>query len=412
MKISQGNTVLHTLMNKKIITFILSLMPVFCFFLYQNNTASAQTEDFIKWLKDNNLNVINPLERDAHNDMLKEMKEYAGRMGDLNTRRARLSAVDHHFTKKTRDMDNEIDLLVQEHNVQLLVIRESYPGTFTSDVLVSLYLVPQITAHPELENEYDNKLAFMHDYYFEFVDFADRRIVYGQHLKKMYFAYLNKYTHHVPEGFEDSVDILISKARANNEVLDFTIQTLMDFFYERGYEELVSYIIDNTDNYVEGCDAPLSEATAERIEIIKRLRIGQRCPEIVSKDPDGNPVTLSSIIGKDAVMIYFWASWCHYCQMDIPNMVKIYNEYKDMGFEVYAVALESDKREWLSAIKNNQLTWINASSLEKWNAECAKTYNVQRTPTTYLVDHEGEIIAKNFNSTMLVAKLNKIFDRK
>lgn len=399
-------------MNRKIITFILSLMSVFCFFLYQNSTASAQTKDTMKWLKDNNLHIINLREGDAHDALRNEMKEYVSRMGDLNARRARLSPVDRHFVQKKKDIDDEIDLLIQEHNVQLFIIRESYPGTFTSDVLVSLYLVPQITVHPELKNEYDNKRAFLHDYFFEYIDFDDQRIIYGQHLKEKYFTYLNKYTHHVPEGLKDSVDIILGKAGVNNEVFDFTIQTLMDFFYERGSEELVSYIIDNTDNYVEGCNAPLSEATAERIGIIKRLRIGQRCPEIVSKDPEGNPVTLSSIIGKDVVMIYFWASWCHYCQMDIPNMVKIYNKYKDMGFEVYAVALESDKREWVSAIKNNQLTWINASSLKKWDAECAKTYNVLRTPTTYLVDHDGEIIAKNFNSAVLVAKLNEIFSRK
>ena len=406
-----GNIILHTLMNKMVITYALSLIPVFYFFLYQNNTASAQTKDPVKWLKDNNHDINIPLEEDAYNVILKEMKEYVSRIGNLNTRRSRLSPVDRHFTQKAKDIDNEIDLLIQEHNVQLLIIKESYPGTFTSDVLVSLYLVPQITAHPELKSEYDNKPGFMHDYFFEFIDFADKRVIYGQHLKKKYFAYLNKYTHHVPEGFRDSVDVILGKARVDNEVFEFTIQTLIDFFYERGSEELVSYIIDNTDNYVEGCNTPLSEVTAEQIEIIKRLRIGQRCPNIVSKDPDGNPVTLSSSIGKDVVMIYFWASWCHYCQRDVPNMVKVYNRFKDMGFEVYAVALESDKREWISAIKNNQLAWINASSLKKWDAECVKTYNVRRTPTTYLVDYEGEIIAKNFNSTMLETKLNEIFNQ-
>jgi hypothetical protein len=47
-----------------------------------------------------------------------------------------------------------------------------------AEVLVNLSLVPQLTDHPDLKDSYDNERAFMHDYFFEFIDFDDEGIIY------------------------------------------------------------------------------------------------------------------------------------------------------------------------------------------------------------------------------------------
>ena len=60
---------------------------------------------------------------------------------------------------------------------------------------------------------------------------------------------------------------------------------------------------------------------------------------------------LSTLIGKDVLMVYFWASWCEGCEAENPNIVRLYNKYKDSGFDIYAVSLDKDKAEWLTAIK-------------------------------------------------------------
>ena len=80
--------------------------------------------------------------------------------------------------------------------------------------------------------------------------------------------------------------------------------------------------------------------------------------------------------------------------------MKIYNEYKDEifsignGFAIYGVSLDKDKKQWISAIEKNNLSWINVSDLKYWKSEGAKIYDVHTIPSYFLIDENGIIIAK------------------
>ena len=358
-------------------------------------------------LKADNITVTNSRENEAYRALLSEWNRMAGKMVSLNSEKSQISAVDPFFTRKTKFIEEKVRLIFQEHNVNLMLIKESYPDTFMADVLISLSLIPLRTDHPDLKDKYDNERAFMHDYFFEYIDLDDERIIHTPFLAKKYFTYLDQYTHHTAEGLKDSVDLLLAKAEANSEVYDFTIQYLIDTFQTKGLPKLAEYVIDT---YEEGCGKPLSARTGEKIENLKRLRVGQTAPEIVSQNPDGKTIALSSLRGKKVLMVYFWASWCEGCEAENPQIVKLYNTFQDRGFDIFAVALDSDKREWLEAIKKYRFTWTNVSDLREWESEAVKTYQVNRTPTIYLLNSEGRIVAKDVRGRELEMKLNELLN--
>ncbi len=358
-------------------------------------------------LKADNITVINSRENEAYRALLNEWMRLANKMTGLSIEKSQVSTVDPFLTRKMKEIEEKVRLIFQEHNVNLMYIKETYPDTFMADVLVGLSLVPLQMDHPGLKNKYDNERAFMHDFFLEYIDFDDARIIHTPFLAKKYFTYLDQYTHHTPQGLKDSVDSLLVKAEANSEVYDFTIQYLIDTFQTKGLPELAEYVMDM---YEEGCGKPLSERTADKIKSLKRLRVGQIAPEIISQNPDGKTIAMSSLTGKKVLMVYFWASWCEACEAENPNIVRLYNKYRDRGFDIYAVALDKDKAEWLKAIKKHKFTWTNVSGLSEWESDAVKIYNVNRTPAIYLLNREGRIMAKDLRGKELEMKLDEILN--
>ena len=65
------------------------------------------------------------------------------------------------------------------------------------------------------------------------------------------------------------------------------------------------------------------------------------------------------------------------------------------------VSLDSDKNNWLKAIKDDGLTWTNVSDLKGWKNEVGELYAIKAVPTNYLISPEGKIIAKDLRGADL-----------
>jgi thiol-disulfide isomerase/thioredoxin len=139
------------------------------------------------------------------------------------------------------------------------------------------------------------------------------------------------------------------------------------------------------------------------------LAPGKLAQDFTQNDVNGKPISLSDFRGK-VVLIDFWASWCGPCRKENPNVVKLYNKYKDAGFTVLSVSLDKDKALWLAAIDKDGLVWPNhVSDLKYWQNEAAKQYQVSSIPFTVLVDKEGKIINTNLRGEVLEQTLQSIF---
>jgi peroxiredoxin len=136
--------------------------------------------------------------------------------------------------------------------------------------------------------------------------------------------------------------------------------------------------------------------------------LGVKAADFTQNDVNGQPVSLSSFKGK-YVLIDFWASWCKPCRAENPSVVKAYQTYKDKGFTVLGISLDTDvqKADWLEAIQKDGLTWTQLSDLKSPNA-VAQLYGVQSIPKNFLVDPNGVIVAKNLRGEELIKKLAEL----
>ncbi len=134
-------------------------------------------------------------------------------------------------------------------------------------------------------------------------------------------------------------------------------------------------------------------------------------PEISLPNPDGQVMNLSDLRGK-VVLIDFWASWCGPCRKENPNVVRLYNEYKDQGFTVFSVSLDENKEAWKAAIEADGLVWPNhVSDLKRWESNMPQLYGFSGIPYTVLVNPEGKIIGVGLRGASLEQKLKSIFEK-
>ena len=155
-------------------------------------------------------------------------------------------------------------------------------------------------------------------------------------------------------------------------------------------------------------NSPKTAKLKQDVEQFGKIRMGKPAPEIEAPGVDGKLVKLSSLRGK-IVLIDFWASWCGPCRRENPNVVRVYNKYKDKGFEIYSYSLDQNKDAWLKAIKDDNLTWpAHSSDLAGWRSQGSGAYGVSGIPFTVLLDRKGNVIAKGLRGPQLEQKLEKL----
>ncbi|UYQ91708.1 AhpC/TSA family protein [Chitinophaga horti] len=155
-------------------------------------------------------------------------------------------------------------------------------------------------------------------------------------------------------------------------------------------------------------DTDMGRELKQRLASVKLTEVGQPAPAFTQNDLNGKPLSLASLKGK-VVLLDFWASWCSPCRAENPNMLKQYKIYKDKGFEILSVSLDSDKSLWLKAIEDDGLPWLHVSDLKGWSNEVGRLYGVRGVPACYLIDKDGKIIADNVRGEKLNEKLKEVF---
>lgn len=148
----------------------------------------------------------------------------------------------------------------------------------------------------------------------------------------------------------------------------------------------------------------IGKELSKSIAYFKVGAVGTDALDFTQNDVEGKPVSLSSFKGK-YVLLDFWASWCKPCRQENPNVVRVYNKFKDKNFTVLGVSLDQKKDDWVKAIRADKLAWNHVSDLKYWENSVAQMYHIQSIPGNFLIDPNGKIIARDLRGKDLENKL-------
>jgi peroxiredoxin len=219
------------------------------------------------------------------------------------------------------------------------------------------------------------------------------------------------------EGSMDSLDLIVKEniylpylnsESKNSAVAVYALNQYAGYAIEASKTEpLFNQLPENIKNL------PSAKLMKDRIEKAKMTDIGQYAIPFTQKDTSGMDVSLASFKGK-YVLIDFWASWCGPCRQENPNVVKVFNQYKDKNFHILGISLDraGQKDKWMKAIHDDNLTWSHVSDLKFWDNAVSKQYGIRAIPQNLLLDPSGKIIAKNLRGEALAKKMEELLGGK
>ncbi len=140
-----------------------------------------------------------------------------------------------------------------------------------------------------------------------------------------------------------------------------------------------------------------------------QLAVGKNMPDITMNTPEGTPLSLGEVVAKNKyTLVDFWASWCGPCRQEMPHVVKAYAAYRAKGFEVLGVSLDENAEDWKKAIKDLGMAWPQMSDLKGWKSAASEVYAIRSIPSTFLVDQNGVIVARDLRGDALEKKLAEL----
>lgn len=123
---------------------------------------------------------------------------------------------------------------------------------------------------------------------------------------------------------------------------------------------------------------------------LQELKERPSAPDFTLPDASGKKISLKDYRGK-VVFLSFWATWCEFCREELPAVERLYGEFKGKGLEVVAVNIKDKREDALGFIKKNKLSYPVLMDPE---GEIGLLYGAFATPSTYLIDRNGHVLAR------------------
>jgi peroxiredoxin len=121
---------------------------------------------------------------------------------------------------------------------------------------------------------------------------------------------------------------------------------------------------------------------------------GANATDFTLVDIDGKPVSLSQYLGKEAVLIDFWATWCKPCMAELPHLQRLYDAKKKDGFVVLAVSMDGPETE-AEVVPTIRMRGYTFPVLLDPETRAVSLYNPRRAaPFSVLIDKHGRVFKR------------------
>lgn len=131
-------------------------------------------------------------------------------------------------------------------------------------------------------------------------------------------------------------------------------------------------------------------------------------PEIELPDMFGKKQSLTALQKDKVVLLDFWSIADQNASFRNAELKDIYAKYHDKGFEIYQVSVDTTKPAWIEVVQMQKLPWISVCDFKGAGSMAVQLFGITGIPQNFLIDREGNIVARNAYGDDLKKELAKL----
>ncbi len=127
---------------------------------------------------------------------------------------------------------------------------------------------------------------------------------------------------------------------------------------------------------------------------------GKPAPSFGFRGINGEKISVPEGTLGRVILIDFWATWCGPCKQEMPNVIALYNELHDQGFDIIGVSLDTQLESLKAYIEENKMPWpqyfdgggvSGAGKDAKWDHYLTNYFGINGIPATVVIDRKGNV---------------------
>jgi len=318
-------------------------------------------------------------------------------------------------------LKDDLKKLNQEVRAESRKVIDANPGTFVANIIKTMqYPEPPELIIPEGTPGRDSIIwtrnyQFYKNHFWDNVDLSDARLLRTPSIESLLKQYFSNILLQIPDSIIAAADMVLAKAKANDEVFRFTLEYLFSEFQQSKIMGMDAVFVHLANNYYLAGQTPWVDKVyvdkiKDRVRKTEPNLIGKVAPELIMQTSDGTVASLR-FTPADYTILVFWEPDCGHCKVVIPEIWKIYQKYEKNNVKVFAVYTQYEKDKWVDFINEHKLFWINAYDSE-YNTNFRNNYDIYSTPVIYLLDKDKKIIAKRIGTDSLDELIGRLTENK
>jgi len=246
---------------------------------------------------------------------------------------------------------------------------------------------------PDTFEDAETYIKNLETHFFDYVDFNSVTLQSSDFLVQRMYNYvlgIGKDNPDIINNYKKNIDdFCVAMKDAPLTIKSSLLQQLWQSMADSDFEGVANYI---SDKYL----ISIAQDLNDQVLVNSLVQFKNTSKE--SKAPDfyldaSKEKKLSDLSGSEYYILVFWSSTCSHCLNEIPQLEDFIKTMKENEVKVVAVGLEDDDKNWLYTIKEFP-DFIHVLGLGKWDNEIGDEYDINATPTYFVLDKNKRIVAK------------------